>query len=67
MSVRPFDLADQYSDQAAMLIRASLELVPNPNQRPGVSRTIAADSALDSLRGSAGFARLETELGGHPR
>jgi hypothetical protein len=57
-------LADQYSAKAVMLIRSALELVRDPDRRSGVWRTIVADSALDPLRGSPGFARLETDFGG---
>ena len=59
-------LAEQFRDRAVALIRAALELVGDPIKRPGVWRVIAADSALDPLRGSAGFARLESDFGGRP-
>ena len=60
-------LADQYNNLAVTLIRAALELVGDPKQRPGIWRIIAADSALDPLRGSIGFARLATDFGGRAK
>jgi tetratricopeptide (TPR) repeat protein len=60
-------LADQYSAKAVTLIRSALELVRDPAQRAGVWRYIVADSALDPLRGSPGFARLENDFGGPGR
>jgi serine/threonine protein kinase/Flp pilus assembly protein TadD len=57
-------LADRYGAKAVMLIRSAFELARDPVQRSGVWRTMVADSALDPLRGSPGFARLETDFGG---
>jgi serine/threonine protein kinase/tetratricopeptide (TPR) repeat protein len=60
-------LADRYREQAVRLIRDALELVADPKLRPGVWRTIAADNALDPIRASPEFARLETDFGTGPR
>ena len=60
-------LADQFRDRAVNLIRASLELVRDLDRRSAAWRAIVADPALDPLRGSAGFARLEADFGGRRR
>ncbi len=58
--------ADEYTNRSVELIRAALELVRDPGRRRGVWRDIAADPALDPIRGSEGFARLEAEYGRRP-
>ena len=57
-------LADRYRRRALELVRVALGLVPDAGRRPIVWQTVmAADAALDPIRASPGFARLQAEFG----
>jgi tetratricopeptide (TPR) repeat protein len=60
-------LAQRYGEAALALIRTSLEMAADPPSRQSAWQAIAADPALDPLRGLPGFARLEAEFGGRAR
>lgn len=55
-------LADEYQARAISLIRSALDKVTPADQRPSVWSAIASDPALDPIRGSGDFAKLEREF-----